>query len=135
MQTFLRKILRLTIKTVGFAHNFGMLVLVRIVLAVYIIAINVYAFMLVKSQKTANEEGKTAVGDGKLFLAAALGGALAVYVSLFIFKYRLTNLFLMVIIPVLIAVNAYLVIILIMSDFGLGINAVSAYYLANLSLR
>ena len=60
--------------------------------AVYLIAINVYGVLILKFQKQAREEGdeeSIAIGDGKLFLTGFLGGALGIYASMFIFKYRL----------------------------------------------
>lgn len=89
--------------------------------AVYLIAINVYGVLILKFQKQAREEGdeeSIAIGDGKLFLTSFLGGALGIYASMFIFKYRLKSLFLMVMMPVLIALNVYAVVLLFTTNFG-----------------
>ena len=57
-----------------------MVTLLRILLIVYIVAVNFYAFMLVRSQKIQNAEtGESKVKDGKLFLAGAIGGALGIF--------------------------------------------------------
>ena len=75
---------------------------------VYIFAINFYAFRLLKTQKTAWEDGSPPQrGDGKLILAAILGGAIAVYVSMFLMRFRLSNLLLMILMPLLAVLNVY----------------------------
>ena len=98
-----------------------MLIFLRIIVIVYLASVNFFAFMLVKSQKQAEEDGETCkIKDGKVFLTAVLGGATGVFVSMFIFKYRLTSLFLMVFMPVLIAVNVYIAIMAFSANFGLA---------------
>lgn len=91
-----------------------------VVLIAYLVAINVYGILMLHFQRKAirecNEEKQ--VSDSKLFLAGLLGGALGIFVFMFIFKYRLKSLFLMVIMPVFIALNVYLVIALFRNGFG-----------------
>ena len=125
------------------------MVLLYILLIAYIIAINFYAFLQVKSMrdneqkeairdeikaetKTAlstTEEQTTAQGApvatkqpqrnlGKLFITAALGGAIAIYVCMFIFKYKRSDLLLMVLMPLLGVLNVYLWVILFRSGFS-----------------
>ena len=54
-----------------------MLVLIQILVAVYYLAINVYSFLLLRSQKISEENGDCSkVRDGSVFIAAILGGAL-----------------------------------------------------------
>ena len=65
------------------------MVLLYIILSVYIVAVNCYAVMLLVSQR--NEFGDNPAkptGDGKIILAAILGGALAIYVSMYDFNAR-----------------------------------------------
>ena len=101
-----------------------MALLLQIILIVYLIAINFYAFLVVHYQKKAREDKEGGdVHDSKLYITALLGGALGIYVTMFCKRYRLRNLFLMVIMPVLIAVNAYLVFLAFSSDFGLAVAA------------
>ncbi|MDY2880869.1 MAG: hypothetical protein SOT34_08035 [Candidatus Borkfalkiaceae bacterium] len=88
-----------------------MITLIQIVVATYYVAINVYSFLLMQSQKKSNEDGKNnTVRDGSILVAAMLGGALGVYVSMFVFRYRTKSLFLMVLMPVLIVINVYLLV-------------------------
>ena len=84
------------------------MILLYIIFIVYILAINFYSVMLIKSQRDEyGDDQSPKTGDGKLILAAILGGAIALYVSMFIMKYRLKNLLLMIILPVLGVLNVY----------------------------
>lgn len=79
-----------------------------IIFSVYIFAVNFYAVMLLISQR--NEFGDNTekpTGDGKIILAALLGGALSVYVSMFIMRYRIKNILFMILMPVIAAINIY----------------------------
>ena len=96
-----------------------MIVLIRILIAVYLIAINFYAFMLVRAQKIQRiEDGESKVKDGKLFLTGAIGGALGIFISTFILSYRKDSLLLMVVMPLLFAVTAYFLVLGFMTDFN-----------------
>ena len=101
-----------------------MLIFLRIVVVTYIIAINVYSYLLVLTQKKQMEEHlKSSVRDSKLFVAGLLGGALGVYIAMFTLSFRLQNLFLMVIMPILIVLNLYLVIMAFIYNFGFVVSA------------
>lgn len=76
----------------------------------YVIAINVYSFILLKSQK--DNEGLEPFRDSKLIISSLLGGAIAVYAGMLFMKFRLNNIALMVLLPVFIAVHIYLSIML-----------------------
>lgn len=95
------------------------MILLYIIFIVYILAVNFYSFLLVKSQKNDYEAtGKlNKSSDGKLFLSAVLGGALTIYVCLFIFKYRTKSLFLMLSMPVLSVLNIYIFYVAFRSGF------------------
>lgn len=97
-----------------------MLLFAKILLIVYFIAVNVYSFLLIKTQKSqVDEHGTCHIHDGRIFLAGIMGGAITVYVAMFIFKYRLQSLFLMVTMPVLIAVNAFGLFFAFGQNFGI----------------
>ncbi len=83
------------------------MILLYVLLSVYIVAVNFYAFRLVKTQREEFEGGAQPSGDGKLILAAILGGATAVYLSMFAMRFRLGNLLLMIAMPVLAVLNFY----------------------------
>ena len=92
-----------------------------ILLIVYVLAINLYGALMLHFQKKAREEGdeeNIAISDTKLLLAGLLGGATAIFVSMFIFKYRLKSIVMMILMPLFIALNVYGIIIL----FTNGIN-------------
>lgn len=80
-----------------------------VMLAVYIFSVNFSAFFLVKRQygEWVSGDETYSKSDGKLILAALLGGATAVYVTMFILRYRLSNLLLMILMPVLAVINFY----------------------------
>ena len=86
-------------------------ILFRILVITYIVAINVYSYLLIFFQKKQLEEtNDTTVKDVKLFLSGLIGGAVGIYLSMFIYKYRLQNLLLMVLVPILIVLNAFVFI-------------------------
>ena len=94
-------------------------VLVYIVFIVYIFAVNLYGVLILHFQKKSREEESSGkVSDAKLLLAAILGGATGIFVFMFIFKYRLKSLFLMVTLPVIISINVYLIIMALRNGFG-----------------
>ena len=70
-----------------------------------------------KMSKCENQISK--VSDGKLILTGALGGALGIYIAMFVYKYRLTNFFLMVVMPVFIATYIYLLVVCFTNNFGI----------------
>ncbi len=95
------------------------MLLLYIIFGVYILAVNFYAVLLIKSQKeeSGGDENKMHAGDGKLILCALLGGAVGIYVSMFILKYRLKNMMLMILMPVISVLNIYFIIIAFKSGF------------------
>lgn len=101
------------------------MVLLYILVAVYIAAINFYAVTLIRAQREEDGDGddKKHSGDGKLILTALMGGAIAIYVSMFIMRYRTKNLLLMVLMPVLSALNIYLFYVAFKSGFTFFISA------------
>ena len=85
----------------------------------YLLAINFYAFLLVKNLKDElSENGDYKKSDGRLFLTGLLGGAITVYVCLFIFKYRQKSLFLMILMPLLGVLNVYVTVLAFRSGFS-----------------
>ena len=101
-----------------------MLIFLRIALVTYLIAINVYSYMLVLTQKKQMEEHlKSSVRDSKLFISGLLGGALGVYVAMFALSFRLQNLPLRVLMPILIVLNIYLIILAFINNFGFVVSA------------
>ena len=84
----------------------------------YILAVNFYAFLLVKGLKDDYaDDAPNKTSDGRLFLTAFLGGAITIYVCMFVFKYRLKSLFLMLLMPILGVLNVYLWVIAFRSGF------------------
>ena len=95
------------------------MILLYVLFSAYILAVNFYSFLLIKNQREHfDEEERQKIGDGKLFLTAFLGGALTMYICMFIYRYRLNNMFLMISLPVLAVLNIYLFILVYRSGFG-----------------
>ncbi len=92
-----------------------------VLIGVYLIAINFYGVIMLNFQKKAREDGdeeNVSIGDSKLLLSGILGGATGIFVFMFIFKYRLKSMLLMVIMPVLIAINGYVIYLLCTNAVG-----------------
>lgn len=116
------------------------MLILYILLIAYILSVNFYAFFLVKTlrdqerqsddtrqEATPNDDSipspvknQKAIDRpvGKLLLTGALGGAITVYVCMFLFKYRQTDLWLMILTPVFGVLNVYLFILLFRTGFG-----------------
>lgn len=85
----------------------------------YIAAVNFYAFILIKGLKDDYIDGvPNKSSDGRLVLTGFLGGAITVYLCMFLFKYRLKSLFLMLLMPILGVLNIYLYVLAFRSGFG-----------------
>ena len=86
--------------------------IIRICVAVYYAAVNVFGFVLLNLQRKGkeNEDGCSRVSDGKIFFVALLGGAVGIYVGMFVFKYKLKSVAFMVLTPVIAAAHICLII-------------------------
>jgi uncharacterized membrane protein YsdA (DUF1294 family) len=94
--------------------------IIYVLIISYVIAINFYGILMLHFQKKARKDGddeNITISDTKLFLAGLLGGATGIFVFMFIFKYRLKSLFMMVFMPVLIALNVYVIILIFNNGF------------------
>ncbi len=79
-----------------------------VLLTVYILAVNFYAFRLVKSEADTGEEGDSLRReDVRLLLAAILGGAAAVFITMLVLRFRLGNALLMIALPLIAVLNGY----------------------------
>ncbi|MBQ8428688.1 MAG: hypothetical protein IJX30_01150 [Clostridia bacterium] len=112
------------------------MILFYILVVAYIIAINFYAFLLIKSardkekERELNEQSVVVENHespistppekntGKLCITGLLGGAITLYVCMFIFKYKRSDLLLMVLMPLLGVLNVYLWVLLFRSGFS-----------------
>ncbi len=95
------------------------MLLLYIIFIVYILAVNFYAVMLLRAQRDefGENDSKITSGDGKLILTAILGGAIAIYVSMFIMRFKIKNLLLMILMPVIAVLNVYFFIAAFRSGF------------------
>ncbi len=108
-----------------------MIVFLRTLIIVYLLAINVFGFMLILTDKRHAERESTQenveendnkkskkISVFKLLLTAFLGGALGIYLSLFILKYKTNSLFLMITMPLILVVNVYVLIFIFSYSIG-----------------
>lgn len=99
-----------------------MKVFIIVTISVYFIAINFYGILMLHFQKKAREDGdeeNISIGDTRLFITGLLGGATGIFVFMFIFKYRLKSFFMMVFMPVLVAINVFIIISVISGNYSL----------------
>ena len=117
------------------------MVILYILLVAYILAVNFYAFLLVKALKEKEREQtikqdienlapspeilpKTPTATptekvtGKLCITGLLGGAITIYACMFALKYKRSDLLLMVLMPLLGVLNIYLFVLLFRSGFS-----------------
>lgn len=122
-----------------------MIILYALLIA-YIFAINFYAFLLVKSLRDKErqaenvrrakalvipqEGGETGEmgaqpspvpverASGKLYIAGLLGGAITIYICMFLLKYKRSDLLLMLLMPLFGVLNIYLFVLLFRSGFS-----------------
>ena len=110
------------------------MVILYVLLVAYILAVNFYAFLLVKTLHNEEQERTQGQDDspsihpslpptterpnGKLFLTGFLGGAITVYACMFIFKYKRTDLLLMLLMPLFAVLNVYVWVMLFRSGFS-----------------
>lgn len=73
---------------------------------------------LQKKQRQLGDEENIGVADSKLLLTAFLGGGLGILIFMFILKYRLRSLVMMVLTPIFIAVNLYFLITLLTGGYN-----------------
>ncbi len=78
-----------------------------IMFAVYIAAVNFYGFRYVKTLRDSEDAGERTEGDGKLVLTALLGGATTIYLCMFLMRYRLSSMILMIFLPLIAVLNFY----------------------------
>ena len=95
------------------------MILLYIIFAAYIIAVNVYSVMLLLAQRNEymSDESKLNAGDGKLILSALLGGAIGIYVTMFITRFKLKSMLLMILLPVIGVINVWLCVVAFSSGF------------------
>ncbi|MBQ8229343.1 MAG: hypothetical protein IJZ32_01460 [Clostridia bacterium] len=112
------------------------MVILYVLLVAYILAVNFYAFLLVKSLRDQEKQAElnaqaqplvdaqtpqpkpAAKTTSKLCITGLLGGAITIYVCMFIFKYKRSELLLMVLMPLLAVLNIYLWVLLFRSGFS-----------------
>ena len=115
------------------------MIILYILLIAYILAINFYAFVLIKTLRDKEREAELhRQGEpltsfeqnpqplakpsadkyiGRLLVTGLLGGAITIYVCMFLLKYKRTELLLMVMMPLLGVLNIYLWVLLFKSGF------------------
>lgn len=73
--------------------------------------------LLAQRNEYMSDESKLNAGDGKLILSALLGGAIGIYVTMFITRFKLKNMLLMILLPVIGVINVWLCVVAFRSGF------------------
>ena len=74
--------------------------------------------------KPINNANVKKISNVKLFITGVLGGALGIYTAMFVYKHKLNSFFLMVIMPIFIAVSLFFLVSAISSGFWMpNVNA------------
>ena len=96
-----------------------MITVFYIIFIVYLVAVNFFGILNLGFQKRAREEmdEDLKVTDAKLIITAVVGGALGIYVFMFIYRYRLKSFVYMILMPLLIAIHVYLSILVLRNGF------------------
>ena len=122
------------------------MVILYVLLVAYILAINFFAFLQIKTLRDKERQteierqtpqfqtDKDGLSEnpslpqipakppekiaGKLLITGLLGGAITLYVCMFVFKYKRSDLLLMVLMPLLGVLNIYLWVLLFRSGFS-----------------
>ena len=121
------------------------MIIFYVLLVAYILAINFYAFLQMKTLRDKDRETEfdrqspafdtdnenqnapsttpstpkaPEKNAGKLLITGLLGGAITIYVCMFVFKYKRSDLLLMVLTPLLGVLNIYLWVLLFKSGFS-----------------
>ncbi len=96
------------------------MVLLYILFSVYIVAVNIYSVLLLISQRNdIATDDKPVGGDSKLILAALFGGSVAIYITMFILRYKLKNPVLMILLPIIAVFNVWLTIVAFRSGMNI----------------
>ena len=94
------------------------MILLYIIFGTYIVAVNVYSVMLLLSLRDETvDENRLGAGDGKLILSAILGGAIGIYVTMFITRFKMKNMVLMILLPVIAVLNVWFAVLAFKSGF------------------
>ena len=82
-------------------------IVIAAVSGVYLCAVNVYAFLLVRSLcfSTRSRAISESAANKKLFVAALLGGAVCAYIAMLVYRCKTNELLPMILIPVIAAAN------------------------------
>ena len=94
--------------------------IIYLISIVYFLAINLYGILILNFQKKAKDD-KNKISDMKLYLIGAVGGALGIYIFMFILKHKLKNFFMMILMPLFTTINIYLLILLFTNRFGFAV--------------
>lgn len=118
------------------------MIILYVLLVAYILAVNFYAFLLIKSLRDKERQEDVqkqaiplvAVEQSpetspkterffdrpltKLLTTGILGGAITLYACMFIFKYKRSDLLLMIALPLLGVLNVYIFVLLFRSGFS-----------------
>ncbi|MBE5756468.1 MAG: hypothetical protein E7342_01585 [Clostridiales bacterium] len=93
-------------------------ILIYVLAIVYFLAINFYGvFMLILQKRQIDRDEKVDIKDGKILLSGLLGGALGIFICMFIIKHHLRDLYMMVVMPLFATLSIFLLYMLFSGGF------------------
>lgn len=84
------------------------------VLTVYLVIINLVAFIFCRKDKKYSQEGNKRISEGTLFCLAIAGGGIGLYVSMFVHRHKTRHGTFLVGIPAIVVLEVALAICLIL---------------------
>ena len=84
---------------------------------IYVTAVSIYGFFLMGRDKKRASEHKWRIPEKKLFITAAIGGSIGVFLGMLFFRHKTKHLSFAAGIPVIIAVQCIVILVLALKVF------------------
>ena len=81
---------------------------------IYVTAVSLYGFFLMGRDKKRASEHKWRIPEKRLFLTAAIGGSVGVFLGMMFFRHKTKHLSFVIGIPLIIAVQGLVILVLVL---------------------